>query len=372
MAHFFHRHRKLLLHVAFWFVYASFFFYQLSFGRRDEPQWERILPDFTFHIVSLLGLSYLNYFVFLPRLLRSQDLGGYFLRFLPVFSVLSYLILLGKRALLRPFYGVDSWVYSSRFAVSVILTSFFIVIFVGLLRFVEDYFRHEAERKENENQQLTSELRFLRAQVNPHFLFNTLNNLYYLAVNQSPHTPDVIAKLSGMMRYMLHDSNHSTVPLSREIEYMESYIELEKMRLDDEVPIAFEVRAGAAVASVETGNMFSEPGGAAGAVGIPEAGFANARIVPLILITFLENAFKHGIGNGRGWITVSLRLADNDLHYTVRNSRAEDNEKTLAEQSGIGLVNVRRRLELSYPDRHQLKVTETDDEYAVHLKLRLS
>lgn len=347
MSAFLTRHRKPLLHVAFWLVYASFFFYQISFGRREEPDWARIFPDFAFHISALLGLSYLNYFFFLPKFLADQKLGNYLLRFLPVLGICSYLILLGKIAILEPFVGRDSWVYSTRFAVSVILTSQFIVIFVGLLRFVEDFLRHEAERKENENRQLTSELRFLRAQVNPHFLFNTLNNLYYLAVNQSPQTPDVIAKLSGMMRYMLHDSNHPTVPLAKEIEYMESYIELEKMRLNEEVPIAFSVNSGAA---------------------------AGARIVPLILITFLENAFKHGIRNGGqgSWITVAMDVEAKQLNYVVKNSRVGETEKTVTEKSGIGLVNVRRRLDLSYPGRHTLEVRETAEEYAVHLQLALT
>lgn len=354
MSAFFARYRKPLLHVAFWLVYASFFFYQISFGRKGEPDWARIGLDFSFHITSLLALSYLNYFVFLPQLLRDQNPGRYLLRFLPVFALASYLILLGKRAILAPFFGQESWVHSARFAVSVILTSWFIVIFVGLLRFVEDYFRHEAERKENQNQQLTSELRFLRAQVNPHFLFNTLNNLYYLAVNNSPQTPEVIAKLSGMMRYMLHDSNHPTVSLAREIEYMHSYIELEKMRLEEEVPIIFEVDLSGR-----------------GAVEVERSGAGQARIVPLILITFLENAFKHGIGNGEGWITVTLQLSGNQLDYKVSNSLVEHSAKTVTQKSGIGLINVKRRLELSYPDQHRLEVITSSDQYTVHLQLVL-
>ena len=336
-----------MLHFAFWLVYASFFFYQIAFGRKEQPELSRVIPDFTFHIFGLLGISYLNYFVFLPRFLADQNLGRYLLRFFPVFGTLSYLFLKGKQAILSLSVGTSSWPYSTRFVVSVILTTFFIVIFVGLLRFVEDYFRHEAERKESENEQLTSELRFLRAQVNPHFLFNTLNNLYYLAVNQSPQTPEVIAKLSGMMRYMLNDSNHLTIPLSREVEYMENYIELEKLRLNDEVPIGFQVNLG---------------------------GNESIRIVPLILITFLENAFKHGIGNGTGksWITVNLELNNGQLHYQVKNSRMADTEKTVTESSGIGLVNVRRRMELSYPAAHKITVLETADEYSVDLKIDLS
>ena len=117
---------------------------------------------------------------------------------------------------------------------AVFMAAFFVAAFVGLLKFIEDYF-------ELENRQLNSELRFLKAQVNPHFLFNTLNNLYYLAVNQSDQTPEVVAKLSGMMRYMIHESNTETVPLSKEVAYMENYLDLEKLRLNEEVPITFEV-----------------------------------------------------------------------------------------------------------------------------------
>ncbi len=341
-----------MLHFAFWLVYASFFYYMIAFGRREQPEWSRLLPDFTFHIFGLLSISYLNYFVFLPRFLKDQNLGRYLLRFLPVFGLLSYLFLKGKQAILLPFVGTDSWPHSPRFVVSVIITALFIVVFVGLLRFVEDYFLHEAERKESENRQLTSELRFLRAQVNPHFLFNTLNNLYYLAVNQSPQTPEVIAKLSGMMRYMLHDSNHPTVSLSKEIAYMENYIELEKLRLNDDVPIAFEVTEGGAVG---TGSV------------------EGARIVPLILITFLENAFKHGISNGggRSWITIYLNLDGKQLDFRVRNSKAVEGEKTVTEKSGIGLTNVRRRLELSYPNTHVLSVKDDTEEYAIYLQITL-
>ena len=326
-------------------MYATFFFYQVSFGRREEPNWDRLIPDISFHLFGLLVISYLNYFVFLPRLFRNQDLGGYLLRFLPVLAVLSYLFLLGKQAILRPFLGPDSWAESPRFAVSVVVSTVFISIFVGMLRFVEDYFRREAERRELENTQLSSELRFLKAQVNPHFLFNTLNNLYYLVVNQSGHAPDVVAKLSGMMRYMLHESNHPTVPLAREVEYLESYLDLERLRLDDAVPIAFDVTG-----SVE-----------------------GVRIVPLVLITFVENAFKHGIGGGgaESWVTIRLSVRAGHVQFRVSNARVAANQKTVREASGIGLANVRRRLELAYPERHTLTVTEGEREYTVDLQIDL-
>ena len=342
----FQRHKKLLLHLAFWTVYASLFFYTISFGRKGDPDWNRILADTSYHVGGLAIISYLNYFVFLPRLLKDQRVGRYLLTFGPIFVGLSVLWLWGKQTLIHTYYPEDDWMYSSRFAVNVLMSAFFAAACVGLLKFVEDYFELEGRRKELENQQLTSELQFLKAQVNPHFLFNTLNNLYYLALNNSSQTPEVIAKLAGMMRYMLHDSNHPLVPLSREIEYIENYLSLERLRLDDRVPIAFEV---------------------AGEV-------EGVRIAPLILITFLENAFKHGV-SGAGdevFITVHLDVREGMVHYQVINSRLAADRKTLAEQSGIGLQNVRRRLELSYPDRYHLSTRETEDRYEVDLQLQLT
>ena len=340
MPNFFQRNNKSILHVAFWLMYASYFFYAISFGRRGEPNWVRLVPDFSLHIIMLLIVSYVNYFYFLPRLIRDRNAARYLLGFVPVFAGLTYLLLLGKRLLISTFGDGhhDSWVYSTRFGLSVFMAVFFVVAFVGLLRFIEDYF-------ELENRQLTSELRFLKAQVNPHFLFNTLNNLYFLAVNQSDRTPEVVAKLSGMMRYMIHESNEEKVPLAKEVEYMENYLDLEKLRLNEEVPITFEVHGE----------------------------IAGVRITPLILITFLENAFKHGIGNTSvgSWITVSLRIKAGTLHYEVANSIVQQIGKTVREASGIGLTNVQRRLELSYPGKHDLTVTEDTERYRVHLTIDL-
>jgi len=194
-----------------------------------------------------------------------------------------------------------------------------------MLRFAEDWFQLEARKKEIENEKLTAELRFLKAQINPHFLFNTLNNLYYLALTQSPKTTEVIDKLSQMMRNMIYDSNHPKVPLSKEIEYMENYISLEKLRLGDRVPISFTVN------------------------GTPPDG---VMIEPFLFITFLENAFKHGVNtNAEGsWVKVEISLAAKQCVYSVANSRLPRIEKN-DDKSGIGLPNLRRRLELSYPER---------------------
>jgi cytochrome b len=338
---FIQRHKILLIHISFWLVYASFFFYQISFTRDGrEPEWDKVIKDFSFHIIAMLTICYFNYFVLLPRFQSHRHLGRYLLEFIPSFSVMIYLVLLGKRYLWEAFQqNHHHWSNSPRFAVQVVWSALFMVAFVGLLKFVENWFELEAKKKELENERLTSELRFLKAQINPHFLFNTLNNLYYLAYIQSPNTTEVISKLSQMMRYMIYDSNHPKVPLNKELEYMQNYISLEKLRLNEDVPIQFQVK----------GNIES------------------AFIMPLILITFLENAFKHGVSTSvtHSWITASIEVQNNKCYFNVQNSKIPQSGKTVIEKSGIGLQNVKRRLELSYPNNYTLNVQDSEEVYSV-------
>ena len=337
------RHKILILHASFWCVYFSFFYYQISFSKNGkERDFLELLGDAGFQVLSMMFIAYLNYFYFLPRFLKNKNLGRYLLEFTLPFSATIFLIIQCKRFLLDGYTYKFDYIYSTRFSVQVTLSTLFIVIFVGMLKFAEDWFELEAKKKEIENEKLNAELRFLKAQINPHFLFNTLNNLYYLAFTNSPNTTEVIAMLSQMMRYMIYDSNHESVPLSKEIEYMENYISLEKLRLNGDIPIEFDIQ----------GNV------------------EGVQIVPLILITFLENAFKHGVStnSNEAFIKVKLVLDENGCHYTVENSKLPTNPN---KKSGIGLQNVKRRLELSYPDDYVLTIKDEPDHYYVELKLNI-
>ena len=215
-----------------------------------------------------------------------------------------------------------------------------------MLRFAKDWFELEAKKKEVENEKLIAELNFLKEQINPHFLFNTLNNIYYLAYTKSDNTTEVIAKLSQMMRYMIYESNHQQVDLTKEIEYMQSYVSLERLRLNDQIPIDFKV----------------------------EGNPSGIKVAPLILITFLENAFKHGVtgSNKSAWVNLSLKVDGKDCVYTVENSKSNGVTSEHGKSSGIGLQNVRRRLELTYPEKYTLEVKDQPDRYSVKLKLALN
>jgi two-component system, LytTR family, sensor histidine kinase AlgZ len=344
---YFQKNRITVMHISFWCLYFSFFFYQVTFMRRnEEPDYLVSAIDAVFQLFFMALLSYLNYFLWLPRLLKHKNFGRYLIEFFVPFLLIMALHIIIKQTIYTDASSrTIKYLSSPRFAFTHSITTIFIILFVGMLKFVEDWFELEAKKKEIENEKLIAELRFLKAQINPHFLFNTLNNLYYLATVNSPKTPEVIDKLSQMMRYMLYDSNHPKIAVTKEIDYMKNYIDLEKLRLENKVPIKFDI-----IGDIN-----------------------NKQIVPLIFITFLENAFKHGVSNSSkdAFVNISIDILNNQCRYLVENRKLTKTD-TGIEKSGIGLQNVNRRLELSYPNKYKLDVTETCDVYKVDLSLTLN
>jgi two-component system sensor histidine kinase AlgZ len=348
MQSYFQRHRIFFLHLLFWCVYSSFFFSQVRYTHKGgiERELNEVVIDAVFHVFSMMLIAYINYFYFFPRFLKHQQFGRYLLEFTLPFTLLIMGNIYVKRYIADGYTNQVHFLYSQRFVNYVVFNTLFIVFFVAMLQFVEVWFKAEAQKKESENEKLMAELRFLKAQINPHFLFNTLNNLYALAFTHSPNTTIVIDKLSQMMRYMIYDSNYAKVPLNKEIEYMNNYISLEKLRLNHEVPIVFKI-----IGSTE-----------------------GVEIVPLILIAFLENAFKHGVNNNatNAWIKITLELSGKACVYTVENSKLPLMATKKEEKQGIGLQNVQRRLELSYPNQYDLSIEDHEMHYLVHLNLDLS
>jgi two-component system sensor histidine kinase AlgZ len=342
----FYRYRVAFLHLSFWCAYLSLFLYQTSQFWQDRGiGWARGLVFAAINIGFTALISYLNYFWLLPRLLASKKFLPYAIKFIAVFAVFIAGRVMLERYLIDGFTHQVDFIYKPRFVVHVAASTFFIVIFVAMLRFGKDWFELQARTKAIDNERLSAELNFLKAQINPHFLFNTLNNLYYLAFTQSPNTTEVIEKLSHMMRYMIYDSNHNRVLLQKEIDYMQNYISLERLRLNNQIPITFQLE------------------------GNPDGVF----IAPLIFITFLENAFKHGVSNNnpRAWVNIHIQIQGTACTYTVENSKLPLTANTTLEKSGIGLLNVRRRLDLSYPGQYDLQVQDEADRYYVQLKLNL-
>ena len=226
------------------------------------------------------------------------------------------------------------------------LLTFFIAGASTIGKIISDWLRHMREKQELETKTMQSELRFLKSQINPHFLFNTLNNLYALTLKKSDKAPDIVIKLSEMMRYMLYECNEKRVFLSNEVKYIQNYLDLEKLRQGKNVKIHFEV----------------------------EGMISTEKIAPLMFTPFLENSFKHGLSNhiAPGFVNIYLKIEDNCVHFHIENSKPETKPVQLHPRSGgIGLVNLRRRLDLQYPNTYKLKVDDTPNTYGVTMDIEL-
>ncbi|HEV2480528.1 MAG TPA: sensor histidine kinase [Puia sp.] len=224
----------------------------------------------------------------------------------------------------------------------------FLLVFVFStgIRVINQWLLSEARAKEIANEKLKAELSFLKAQINPHFLFNTLNNIYALASAQSEHTAAAVMKLSSIMRYVLTEARNDLVPLEKEIQFTSHYIELQKMRLTDKTIIDFSVRG--------------EPLG--------------RQIAPLLLLPFVENAFKYGISTREySPINILLEIKDNSLYFSICNHKQLNTTLRVSDNTGIGISNTKRRLDLFYEDRYSLdiqdKSNEKSNEFIVHLKV---
>jgi LytS/YehU family sensor histidine kinase len=210
-----------------------------------------------------------------------------------------------------------------------------------LLEFLEQ----DSNKEEQKNEQLKSELAFLRSQISPHFIFNILNSIVYLIrTKASEQAEDVTMRLSSLMRYMLYDSDQTMVPLTNELAYLENYIDLQKMRFDGNVAFDFQVKGDG------EGQM----------------------IEPMLLIPFVENAVKHGVGLvEKPFIMVQLESDEQRLRFQVKNKKGKEEQVFKDPSSGIGLKNVKRRLELLYPNKHTLEIKEDELNFSVDLTLEL-
>lgn len=222
-------------------------------------------------------------------------------------------------------------------------TVLFLLIFtVGTcISVIQRWLKTEQNRKETENEKLNTELSFLKSQVNPHFFFNTLNNIYSLAVVRSEKTAPAVMKLSSIMRYILTETQRDLVPLRNEVDFIHNFIELQQVRLTDKVLVHFSAQG-----DIDT-----------------------LLVAPLLFIPFVENAFKYGVSTKESSnITIEIKTDGNKIIFYGRNYMV-GSENNLMENTGIGINNVKRRLELMYPGKHHLTTSEKENYYTVHLEI---
>ncbi|WP_299458066.1 sensor histidine kinase [uncultured Microscilla sp.] len=353
----------IVLHALFW-VAVSYFYYTFSSSRLTYSDKNSIFHDVRYHDMRFLIplwvgnifkaiLFYGNAEFLMPTFLQKKQYFKYLYYFIALI-VMCYGIEIGIDYFLvnviPPTMPQDNYppdYFHNLASIQPALYLMFIVTSFGA-RFTQDWVQHETEKQYLQQAKLQTELKFLKSQMNPHFLFNTLNNLYASALNDgSERTAEGIAKLSKLIRYMLHESNVDKIALEREVAYIETYIELQKLRFagkHNPVNINFEV-----------------------AIDAPEC-----LIAPMLLITFVENAFKHGISKQQtSSISIELKVTNQQLSFWVENTVNPFANNQLEEKSGLGLKNAQRQLELLYAHKYTLKVTPGEEVFKVNLVLEL-
>ncbi|GAA0541045.1 sensor histidine kinase [Chitinophaga japonensis] len=222
-----------------------------------------------------------------------------------------------------------------------VLAALLMLLMSGFIKIAQEWFKSEQQREALKVEKLHAELKFLKSQINPHFLFNCLNTIYSLAHKHSAQTEHAIVKLSTIMRYMIYESNEEMVQLQHELQYLRDYIDIQKLRLP----------AGIQVDYTESGNA------------------GGLWIEPMLLIPFVENAFKHGISyTDHSFISIVVTIEGHTVRLVVKNSLFP---QRVAEQGGIGLQNVMKRLELLYTNKHEITVTEKEHQFIADLKIVL-
>lgn len=293
-----------------------------------------------------LGFSiFINLHFFSKNLSQAQSLIPYLAKLLLLALVMSPLVIWCNTIFCN--YYQESCPYWIRDPKLNFITLLIIPAISTIVRIPLDWIKIQKEKKDLITKNIQTELQYLKNQINPHFLFNTLNNLYALTLKKSDYAPEVVLKLSDMMRYMLYECNEKWVPLTKEIQYIKNYVELEKIRLSKNAQIEVTVE------------------------GDPEG----ILVAPLLFIPFIENSFKHGLKTSLdgAYIHAQFIIRSETVEFVVENSRSEMQAgfQKNTKVGGIGLANVKKRLELLYPEMHQLKTHESPDSFEIHLFLFL-
>ncbi len=346
----------ILLHLTFWGLLIlnnsfAFFNNNASDSFKNQPKSFSLFIKCLFCEVGFSSITalcfYSNYLFVAPALFVKKN---YFKAVL--FVVITLVALIGWRYIVefwffKPVLGFDNYKGTSitaEYYINNIFYYYFPVYFVyGIMYFfVESWYQNKQRQQEFEKEQATAELSFLRSQINPHFLFNSINDIYSLTYKRSELAPVALLKLSEILRYMLRESKDELMLLQDEIKYLENVIELQHISAKGKANIEFCI----------------------------EGFIEDQKIATLLFIAFTENAFKHGIlTDSKNPIKISLQATNNNIQFTIQNKKNQDQkDKT----GGIGLNNVRRRLLLIYPDKHSLIITDDPDFYIVNLTLQLT
>lgn len=352
-AHWFFRYK--LYHIPFWIVY-HYIWWVVALGnpvKVVEALFTTSVIKFLFYVIWQALAVYFNLYFLIPRYLEK----GKYVQFL-AFLLLT---ILATAAMIVPGYYIGAW------AAGKTVEEFFgpgnyeffhmmlggplsstvaATTFAMSIKLAKNWLQTQRRQQILEKEKLETELNFLKYQFNPHFLFNSINSIFFLIHKNPDMASASLAKFSELLRHQLYECNDHQIPLSKEIAYLENFIELEKLRQNDNLEVAFEVR--------------EQSGGQPG-------------IAPFILMTFMENAFKHVSRHhdAPNWIRGDLRIDNMNLTFDLSNSISEEQNAEVVNYGGIGLKNVRRRLDLIYPGKYKLDIRRDTGRFVVHFEAEL-
>jgi len=338
----------LFQHLVFWAVLIfSVFLLFFGLGGFSFSSFSTIRILSTFTTIFYIAVAvYTNMFFLIPRFLKKKKYFSFVL--LQLLNIIVFFLLNFFTSVLIE-YKLSVFDFKTiliEFVYEFILISLFLSI-TSFLKFLSDWIDYQEDSinfKETQRQKLEAELKLLRGQINPHFLFNTLNNLYALSLDKSEKTPSMILHLSDLMRYMLYECRDNYVLIDKEINFIKNYLALEKIRIGEKATIEIKIM---------------------GSTGLQ-------HIAPLLFIPFIENAFKHGVNkqlnNSFIRIIFDLEKAGN-IKFVIENTKDCKEQFTDKKYSGIGIENVKKRLSLLYPEKYSLKITDHQNIFRVELNI---
>jgi sensor histidine kinase YesM len=334
--------RPVVYHGLFWMLYFTLNVFRWGGYNQDYlVAFYNNLIEFPLHI----GLAYFNIYFLIPNYLPKKYFRYIGMIFLGILAVISIRFFLEGLFDIRP----NSTLTDSQYLLELAIGEVYVQGFLTAFKFLLDWGRSQKKMRELEKINFETELDFLRSQVQPHFFFNTLNNLYSLTLDKSDLAPDTVLRLSELMSYVIYDGKQKKVHLSKEIGYIQNYLDLERLRFGNKLKASLEIR----------GQM------------------DHHQVTPLLLLPFIENSFKHGAGDGIDEISIDIGLdiRQHEVIFSVQNKKHEKlkapapNPYHHIGHNGIGIENIKRRLKLIYGANYSLDIKDDPDKYTVILKI---
>lgn len=347
--------RYKLYHIPFWFLY-NYFLWAVTIGNPVKAASTILFTPFiikySFYVVFPALAAYVNLYFLIPRYLEKSRFGLYILLLLLTMVVTSICIIPGyyitayaSHSTIQALYGANACMFL--FFGTAFPATFASMTLAMSIKLTKNWIQTQRRQQLLEKEKLETELNFLKYQFNPHFLFNTINSIFFLIHKNPDMASASLAKFSELLRYQLYECNDKQILLSKEISYLENSIELEKLRQNDNIDISFQQNLQQA---------------------------DQLGIAPFILMTFVENAFKHVSKHTDqpNWIRIKLYLQQQQLHFSVNNSTSHNALNDVVRYGGIGLKNVQRRLDLLYPGQYDLNIQSNHNSFEVKLRLQLA